>query len=205
MRGAADGLVVAGAYERRRGMVVRDGEMLDGRLDPDGHDGRWALGDDARPVPCHPGQLYSMSFGAPRDLLLRVNGFDELCDGTGHEDVHLGFRLAAAGTTIHYDRALMIVESDDLNHAGAPLARHDPWQPEDAYLARLATFGVGRRPRDGRTDASHMMIDIVLGTGSWATHGNYYWLADLTPERYAATIARFPTHHWFDGCPLATM
>jgi hypothetical protein len=50
-----------------------------------------------------------------------------------------------------------------------------------------------------------MMLDIVLGTGSWATHGNYYWLADLAPDGYAATIRRFPTHHWFDACPLSTL
>ncbi len=204
-RAAADGAVVAGAYQRRRRMVVRDGLMIEGRLDDDGRDGRWHLGDDAKPVPVHPGQLYSMSFGAPRDLLLAVNGFDELCDGAGQEDVQLGMRLGAAGETILYDRSMMIVESDDLNHAGDPLVRHDPWQPEDAYMARLATYGVARRSTEGKTDATHMMIDIVLGTGSWATHGNYYWLADLTPERYDATIARFPTHRWFDGCPLSTL
>jgi len=204
-RAARDGAVVAGAYERRRAMVVRDGTMLEGRLDDDGRDGRWALGDDARPVKVHPGQLYSMSFGAPRELLLRINGFDELCDGIGQEDVQLGMRIAATGMPILYDRALMIVESDDLNLAGTPLVRHDPWQPEDPYMARLATYGIKRRATDGRTDASHMMIDITLGTGSWATQGNYYWLADLTPERYAATVGRFPARHWFDGCPLATM
>ena len=47
-----------------------------------------------------------------------------------------------------------------------------------------------------------MLIDIVLGTGSWATHGNYYWLADLTPASYPALVERFPMRHWFDGCPL---
>jgi hypothetical protein len=204
-RAAADGAVVAGAYQRRRAMTVRDGVLRRGRLDADGRDGRWHLGDDAKPVPVHPGQLYSMSFGAPRELLLSVNGFDEMCDGIGQEDVQLGMRLAAAGATILYDRSMMIVESDDLNLAGVRLLRHDPWQPEAAYLARLATYGVRGRATEGKTDATHMMLDIVLGTGSWATHGNYYWLADLTPDRYAATVARFPTHHWFDGCPLSTL
>jgi len=48
-------------------------------------------------------------------------------------------------------------------------------------------------------------VDIVPGTGSRATHGNYYWRADLVPADCTRTVARFPATHWFDGCPLATM
>lgn len=204
-RAAREGAVVAGAYQRQREMVVREGRLVSGRLDPVGVDGRWPLGDDAGPVRIGGGQLYGSSFAAPRELLLSINGLDEMCDGLGQEDVQLGLRIEAAGAAIGYVRSMLTVESEELNQAGAVLERHDRWLPEDAYLARLAEFGVRRRPTSGRTDASHMMIDIVLGTGSWATHGNYYWLADLTPDRYAAMIARFPARHWFDGCPLSTL
>ena len=204
-RGAHGGDVVAGAYERRWQMMVRDGTLLEGRLEVIGRDGRWSLGDDARRVPIAGGQLYGASFAAPRELLLAVNGLDEMCDGLGQEDVQLGMRLAATGATIWYDRAMLTIESEELNRAGVPLVRSDRWMPEAKYARRLAEYGVRRRPTSGRTDASHMMIDIVLGTGSWATHGNYYWLADLAPEGYAATIPRFPTHHWFDACPLSTL
>jgi len=201
-RGARGGAVLAGAYQRRSAMVVREGILVDGHLDAHGLDARWSRGDDAKPVPIGGGELYGSSFAAPRELLLAVNGLDELCDGLGQEDVHLGLRLEAAGATIAYARAMLTIESEELNHAGAALERHDRWLPAPRYSERLAEFGVHERHTDGRTDASHMMLDIVLGTGSWATHGNYYWLADLTPAHYPALVERFPTHHWFDGCPL---
>lgn len=204
-RGARGGDVVAGAYERRSRMVVRGGVMIEGRLDARGRDARWPSGDDALRVPIEGGQLYGASFAAPRELLLSINGLDEMCDGLGQEDVHLGMRIAATGATIWYDRAMLTIESEELNHAGTPLPRNDRWMDEADYLRRLADFGVHRRATSGRTDASHMMLDIVLGTGSWATHGNYYWLADLTPDGYAATIRRFPRFHWFDACPLSTL
>ena len=186
-------------------MVVRSGQWVSGHLDPAGRDTRWALGDDRHRVPIEGGQLYGSSFAAPCALLHTVNGFDEMCDGLGQEDVQLGLRVAATGSTVWYDRSMLTVECEDLNNAGAPLLRRDRLMPEHDYLRRLADFGVRRRRTDGRTDASHMMIDIVLGTGSWATHGNYYWLEDLTPAGYAATIARFPRNYWFDGCPLSTL
>ena len=204
-RGARHGAVLAGAYERRSAMVVRDGELVAAHVNPRGSDARWELGSDRGPVPVGGGQLYGSSFAAPRELLLAINGLDEMCDGLGQEDVQLGLRLVAAGATVAYDRSMLAIESDELSAAGPALERHDRWLPEDRYLERLAEHGVTRRPTTGRTDASHMMLDIVLGTGSWATHGNYYWLADLAPDRYGDTVARFPRRHWFDGCLLATM
>ena len=204
-RAADGGVVVAGAYQKRREMLVRDGRLVDGLLDPSGVDARWSLGHDARPVRIVGGQLFGASFGAPRELLLAINGLDELCDSIGGEDVQLGMRLERAGAPILYERAMLTVESVELGNRGSPLARFDRELPETAYRERLADFGVRRRAVDGRYDSSHMVLDIVLGTGSWATHGNYYWLADLTPADYPRTVARFPVTHWFDGCPLATL
>ena len=204
-RAAPPGDVVAGAYQKRWAMRVRDGRFVEGRLDESGVDARWSLGDDARPVRIVGGQLYGASFGAPRDLLLAINGLDELCDSIGGEDIQLGLRLEHAGATILYDRTMLTVESIELGNHGPLFARIDRTLPERAYRERLADFGVRRRAVDGRFDSSHMVLDIVLGTGSWATHGNYYWLADLVPADYLRTVARFPATHWFDGCPLATM
>ncbi len=201
-RAAAHGDVVAGAYQKRWEMQVVDGVLLDGRLDASGVDVRWADGDDARPVPIAGGRLYGASFGAPRELLLAINGLDELCDTIGGEDYQLGLRLAHAGATILYDRAMLTVESEELGRRGAPYFRVDRVLPEPAYLERLAEFGLTRRSTTGRCDSSHMVLDVTIGTGSWATHGNAFWLEDLTPDTFEATVARFPDTHWFDRCPL---
>jgi len=204
-RAAAHGEVVGGAYQKRWAMRVEDGLLAASRVDDSGIDTRWPLGDDSRPMRVHGGQLYGASFGAPRGLLLSINGMDEQCDTIGYEDVQLGLRLAHAGATILYDRSMLTIESIELGNAGPVLLRVDPELPEREYLDRLAGFGVTRRPTQGRFDASHMILDVVLGTGSWATHGNCYWLADLAPDRYGEMVRRFPDTHWFDECPLATM
>ena len=204
-RAAANGDVVAGAYQKRWEMRVVDGTLEHSRVEPSGVDARWSRGDDARPVPIGGGELYGASFGAPRELLLSVNGLDELCDTIGGEDYQLGLRLAHAGETILYDRSMLTVESEELGRIGRAYRRYDRELPEADYMARLAAFGLERRSTIGRCDSSHMVLDVTLGTGSWATHGNYYWLADLTPEGYAATVSRFPTRHWFDGCPLSML
>ncbi|MEO8487353.1 MAG: hypothetical protein ABI585_13560 [Betaproteobacteria bacterium] len=201
-RAAARDLVVSGAYQKRWDMRVEDGLLRDSRVEPSGMDSRWSLGDDARPVRIGGGQLYGASFGAPRELLLSVNGLDELCDSIGGEDCHLGLRLENAGEAIHYDRGMLTVESEELGRRGKVFARRDRELDDASYDARLAEFGVHRRCTSGRRDSSHMVLDITLGTGSAATHGNYYWLADLTPGGYVATVTRFPVRHWFDGCAL---
>ncbi|MFI4923912.1 MAG: glycosyltransferase [Vicinamibacteria bacterium] len=201
-RAAAHGDVVAGAYQKQWDMRVVRGTLERGRVEPSGVDSRWAHGDVARPVPIDGGCLYGASFGAPRDLLLSVNGLDELCDSTGGEDYQLGLRLTHAGVPILYARSMLTIESEELGRLGKTYARHDRTLPEPAYMARLAEFGLRERSTTGRCDSSHMVLDVTLGTGSWATYGNAFRLADLSPDRFEATVAQFPDRHWFDGCPL---
>jgi len=204
-RAAMNGEVVAGAYQKRWDMRVVDGALVSGRLEASGVDSRWSHGDDARPVPIEGGRLYGASFGVPRDLMLAINGLDELCDSIGGEDCQLGIRLVQAGATILYDRAMLTVESEELGRRGTPYLRVDRVLPGPAYMERLAEFGLDRRSTTGRCDASHMVLDVTLGTGSWATYGNAFWLADLAPDGFEATIARFPDTHWFDRCPLPSL
>lgn len=41
-------------------------------------------------------------------------------------------------------------------------------------------------------------VDIVPGTGSRATHGNYYWRADLVSQDCTRTVARLQAIPWFN-------
>jgi hypothetical protein len=200
----AAGSVVTGAYRKDWGMEVGDGVLLHSR-DRSGVDSRWPLGDDRRAVRVGGGQLFGASIGAPRDLLLRLNGFDELCDSIGGEDWHLGIRLELAGVPIYYDRRMLSVESEELHRRGMVLGRVDRTLPPPQYMERLADFGVSRRFIQGAYDSSHMLLDIVYGTESAATQGNYYWLADLTAATLGEITPRFPRRHWFDGQPLAEL
>lgn len=199
------GMVVAGAYYKCWDMRVVQGALETYRRDASGADSRWTLGDARRAVRVGGGQLFGGSIGAPRELLLQVNGFDELCDSIGGEDWHLGVRLEFAGAPIYYDRRMLSLESEELNRLGTPFLRVDPTLPPDAYMERLGDFGVRRRHVPGACDSSHMLLDIVHGTGSPGTHGNYYWLADLDEATLEATVRRFPRGRWFDGVPLADL
>jgi predicted GH43/DUF377 family glycosyl hydrolase len=200
---AGQAYVVGGAYQKHWDMVVEDGVLVRSRLERSGIDSRWGQGDDSRVVRIGGGQLYGASFGAPRRLLVDVNGLDELCDSIGGEDVNLGIRLESAGAPIYYDRRMLTIESEELHRQGEPLLRVDPTAEPAAYMRKLGEFGVTRRAVEGRWDSSHMLLDIVYGTRSARALGNYYDLRDLTEATLLAVKDRFPQTFWFDGRPLA--
>jgi hypothetical protein len=196
-------IVVTGAYRKCWEMRVEHGVLESCRREDSGVDSRWAFGDERGPVPIRGGQLFGASLGAPRELLLQLNGFDELCDSIGGEDWQLGIRIELAGEAIWYDRRMLSVESEELHRLGRQFRRVDRKLPPAAYMERLEGFGVRQRRVSGACDSSHMLLDIVYGTGSPSTQGNYYWLADLEESMLEASTLRFPRRHWFDGMPLA--
>ena len=170
----AEGRVTGGAYEKHTNLVAEDGLLVSSDLTEAGLDSRRNLGDGTGPVQIVGGQLYGCSLGAPRDLLLSVNGFDELCDPMGGEDYQLGVRLEWAGAEISYDRRMLTIENTDAGAHGDSPPRIGRSLSEDAYLTRLAEFGVAVRSTDGDFDNSHMVLDIVYGTRSPRSVGNYY-------------------------------
>ncbi len=197
--------VVAGAYQKHYEMVVEDGVLVSSRAEPAGRDSRWAQGSDTGWATIGGSQLFGSSVAAPRDLLLEVNGFDELCDSIGGEDWHFGVRVEWTGTSIHYSRRMLTVESEELHHVGTPAHRLDKTAPPSLYLRQLRRFGVRERQFEGNWDSSHMMLDILFGTRSTQTHGNYYLLSTLTADTLEQTTTRFPRVHWFDGQALSEL
>jgi GT2 family glycosyltransferase len=204
-RAARDGYVVAGAYQKHRQMVVRDGILIGSRLDGDGLDPRWQLGSDEQTVVIGGGALYGCSLGAPRELLLELNGFDEICDAIGGEDGQLGYRLEYSGVPIYYDRRMLTIESVE-DHAQEPvLERLRQVAHPAVYMARLREFGVDERARPGAWDSQCMIFDLVHGQRATVSVGNHDDLRTLEVGGLEATVASFPRHHWFDQRPLAEM
>ena len=204
-RAAADGYVVAGAYQKHREMVVQDGVLAASCCDPSGVDTRWQTGDDSRLVRIEGSQLFGCSFGAPRALLVEVNGFDELCDSIGGEDAHCGVRVTFSGAAIYYSRRMLTIESQEGHGAGTPRWRIDRKTLPSVYLRRLREFGVGRRCVNGAWDSSHMIIDILYGTRSNQPMGNYYLIETLNEAALTGIVSRFPTTYWFDGRMLSEL
>jgi glycosyltransferase involved in cell wall biosynthesis len=202
---ARQGCVVAGAYQKHWEMDVVAGVLVKSRVDPSGIDSRWPRGDNWRNVPIGGGELYGCSFGAPRALLLAVNGLDELCDTVGGEDYHLGIRLEWAGARIFYSRRMLTIESEELHRVNEPLRKLDKTATPDAYMRKLHEFDVEQRTVPGACDPSHMVLDILYGIRTTQALGNYYMLEELSAATLNTVAERFPQYHWFDGQPLAEL
>lgn len=202
---AGNGIVVAGAYRKAHEMVVREGRLVSSRLERVGIDCRWERGDDRESVPIGGGEFFGNGIGVPRELLLELNGFDELCDPVGGEDYHLGLRIEWSGARIHYCRSMLVTESEELASQPSLVLRHDKTAEPATYMRRLREFGVRQRSTEGPFDGGHLILDILFGTRSLRTMGNYYSLRSLTEFDLPGTIARFPRAHWFDHQPLSQM
>jgi glycosyltransferase involved in cell wall biosynthesis len=201
---AAGGYVVAGAYQKHYEVQVSGGLLVHSRPFDAGIDSRWQLGDDTRPVRVAGSQLFGCSFGAPRSVLLDVNGSDEICDPVGGEDSNLGCRLEWSGHEILYDRAMLTIESEELHVGPAPRRVMRSTTPY-AYMLRLREFGLTERAVHGAWDNSFMTCDLLFGIRTPQTLGNYYVLDGFTPDDLPRLPQRFPTRYWFDGQPVATL
>ena len=205
VRAAHLGYVVAGSYEKRWSMAVEDGELVASDDETTAVDSRRAASGDEALRPVDGGDLFGCSFGAPREFLVAVNGFDEICDPTGGEDYHLGLRLQWAGLPIYYSRRMLTVESEEAHRQPSPLVRVDPVTTAAAYARALERFGVGRRSTDGPCDRSHFILDLLHGTRSVRSLGNCYDLAALTASDLESLPGRFPESFVFDGRSYAEL
>lgn len=201
---ARAGRILAGASHGHRRMVVEDGLLTGSRADPAGIDRRWRYGGDPAPVRIAGGELGQGGFAAPRETLLAINGFDELCDPIGVELSQLGRRLEVAGETILYSRRMLAVRSLERNLQDV-VRRLDKAIDSTAYMERLAESGVSTRFYDGAWTASSFLLDLLYGTREVAAVANGYELSSLDEAGLAATGESFPLDHWFDGQPLAEL
>jgi hypothetical protein len=213
-RAASVGYVVGGSYENRLDLDVEEGRVEDPAPRPDSLDlidSRWELGDDEALVQVAGGQLFGCGLGAPRELLLAVNGFDELCDPIGGEDINLGLRLEWSGARLFYSRRMRMIK-DGARHRSDKVVRLDRGHArgdlldEQRYMALLQRFGVGARTfADGRLDCGHLCLDILYGTRTVRALGNGYDLATLTEAELEQTATGFPERYWATGEPLAEL
>lgn len=206
-KAARHGYVVAGAYRKAEQMVVHAG-LLAASSEPeqgrDIGDVRWDHGDDHAVNQIAGGQLYGCSFGAPRTLLVRVNGMDELCDPIGQSDCQLGIRLEWAGARIFYSRRMLTVESMD-QYRQPVLPRLVRSLEPEIYMRRLAELGVDHLSVPEHWNNGAMIFDLLHGTRHIESRGNGFDLASLKPRMLEATVAHFPSTYWFDGVPLADL
>ena len=151
----AGNYALCGAYEKRQNLIVEAGKIIESDSG-DGLDIRSPRGMDHRekgigfgPVQAPGSWWFGCSTVMPVEWALQVNGYEELCDGMGHEDCVFGLMLENNGFPIRYDRRMKVIQDRTPSEIGEPMKRsskerypHD--KMDKAHLA-LKRFGGVKR------------------------------------------------------------
>lgn len=207
VRHAADsGYCVAGAYWKQKQLVVEGGEIKSFEEYPGGRDTRWAHGSETGIVPWHGGNVYGCSFGMPIELLLKVNGFEELAGGEGGEDYCLGIRAERAGGQWFYNRNMQTWESEEGHHEEPSLPRERKLVTPDRVPAGYESYKHVRD--DEKYYSDHVMLNRLRNETRFTTAAQWTNLRQARAEFQASArclIPTDPTVDWRDGAPLSTL
>jgi hypothetical protein len=164
------GYAVAGSYEKRVGMRVEGGVVVDGGV-LSGQDSRrlWLEGQGrVHPVRVPaPGEwTYGCNLAMPLEFCLAVNGFDETCDGLGMEDSIFGLMLANNGLPLIYDSGMGLWQDRTPGKSLPVMRREDKGvSPNDKSHHVLGLLRGVRRARHG-FDLVRLR-ELVLAGGGW--------------------------------------
>lgn len=183
----ARGGITCGAYRKVLELTVENGEVTHHKEHPLGIDAREKTVGSNVVVPCGGEWFFGCSFVAPIEALLKINGFDEDCDGMGMQDCIAGLMLKANGYSFVYDSRMMTWESEELHGQPGNVFHREDW---------------GVSPND----KSHKILDLVYGGRKVAP--NYFGPFGLRQLRQSILegnsfpAATVPQHEWFSGTPL---
>jgi len=180
---------VFGTYQKRTGITVENGVIR--------HSGI-VTGEDSRadyvakyrnneaPTPCPGEWAFGCTLALPLEWALKVNGYDETCDGLSMEDCIFGMMLANNGYELKFDRRMSIIEDRTLDALDQkPMKREDkgisPNDKSHAMLAMLKDLKQARHTIDLRK-----IRQTVLAGGNFPPPVN-------------------PVTDWYDGQPISQM
>jgi len=167
-------IVVAFSYKKVVQLEIKQGNILSS-VDKS-IDCRWDQGSDFRQI--DGGQFYGYS-ASPLEIVLNVNGYDEICDTIGMEDVQYGLRLNKLNVKIYYTKNVLFLESEDFANQENKFLRIDTILNQNKYNELLKLYNVPKRRNvNGKTDVSNFILDLLERPKSW-TEGNNYNLKEL--------------------------
>lgn len=185
--------VVCGTYEKRTGMVVRDGQIIDGGK---------TIGTDSRMTGMEgqnfkrqaPGAwVFGCTFALPVEWMLQVNGFDESWDSVSMEDVHFGRMLENNSFPIFFDSRMKMIEDRSGTEIYPKNREHD-----------MKRSSKERHPHD-KNDKTHKLIDMLWGNKRSAHAWDLTTIRNNILSGKSYPIPRQPTHDFFDSQPLIEM
>lgn len=186
--------VALGAYKKVMQMSVDDSGIINFEAFPPGVDSRFARGTSEGIMRVTGDWLFGCSFALPIDFALRVNGFDEICDGQGAEDYDFGIRLQRAGCKLFYNRNMLTYESEELHSA--------PGNERFIRISKETDY------KGGRMMSDHVLLNRVRREDRSWTISDRYTLRDLRSQVLGGAgfpIPTEPTTDWRDGKPLNEM
>ena len=189
-RAAAMDAIVAGSYRKVSNLRCENGEIVSFDDAPDGHDNRLQYNTDATgPVPCGGNWLYGCNLVGPTEAFLEINGYPQICDGLGFEDVICGLMLHKKGWAFYFDRTMQTFEDRELHFVGQVMKRSD--------------YGVSPN------DKSHAVLRMAQSGDGW--HPGYWGEEGIRGLRQRVLagepfpICQTPQHEWFTGKPLSEL
>lgn len=174
-------LVVAFSYKKVYDLQVSSLGTIDNKREwPQGIDVRLGKGKPFRRIS---GSQLCGYAAMPLAVLLKVNGYDEITNGIGGEDYHLGIRLTQIGQLIYYSEHVQFFEAEDVCPE-EPFVRRDPelTTEQEAHLRKQFNVTKRFRPLPHRLDVSHFILDLT--TTGYTTRGNMYNLGALRKSTF---------------------
>jgi hypothetical protein len=171
---AKQNIVVGFSYKKVHDLVVTGGTIENVREVPHVIDTRYHLDMFTR---ISGSSLFGYS-ASPLSVVLSVNGYDEICNSIAGEDYNYGIRVEKAGNEIYYSKHVLFYETED-TPGEVSFWRRDPLLTTEEYDEQMKRFNILQRwDPNGRTDMSHLILDMLMRNQTW-TEGNDYNLAEL--------------------------
>jgi hypothetical protein len=183
------GGIVAGSYRKVSNLRCENGEIVSFDDCADGHDNRYGAGKEDGPVPCGGNWLYGCNLVGPTEAFLEINGYPQICDGLGFEDVICGILLERSGWAFSYDRRMMTFEDRDLHFVGPVMKRSDYGVSPDDKSHAVLNMAI----------RSHGRFDGFYGPGGIAELRRRILAGEPFP------ICQIPQHEWFTKTPLSEL
>lgn len=200
---AESGYCLAGMYHKQRNMVVEDGAIISHDENPLGRDSRWNHGSDSGIIPWHGGSVYGCSFGMPTELLLKINGFEELNSGEGGEDFDMGIRAERAGGKWYLNRNCLTWESEEGHHEEPSLPRQRKIVIPDNLPPNYEAYRHLNEAEKYYSD--HVMLNRLRNENRFTTVAQWTNLRQAREEFQASgrcLIPEQPQTDWRDGSEL---
>lgn len=110
-----------------------------------------------KPVKVAGSWLYGCSFSLPLELALKIDGFDEACDGQGAEDYDFGIRLGRVTSDIYYCKEMFTYENDEMHSYGN----------NQKFIRSCKTIGPDSVLKKYKgTSSDHAMLKSVMDSNS---------------------------------------